>query len=176
MTCIVGIADQGKVYIGGDSAGVLDYSISVRADTKVFTLGPWVFGFAGSFRMGQLLHHTFAPKPPPSRGLDRFMVAQFIPGVMDCLKTGKWLTNINGQREGGTFLVGTQGRIFCVDGDFQVGETRDEYTAIGCGEDIAFGSLFSTRGQSPRKRIKTALDAAAHHSAGVTGPFVIKTA
>jgi len=65
MTCIVGIQHDGRVYIGGDSAGVAGYSITSRADAKVFTVGPYVMGFTSSFRMGQLLRYGLkAPKPP----------------------------------------------------------------------------------------------------------------
>lgn len=41
MTCIVGVAEGGKVWIGGDSAGVDsgNYSLTVRADRKVFRNG-----------------------------------------------------------------------------------------------------------------------------------------
>ena len=39
MTCIVGIADGAKVWIGGDSAGVAGWSLTVRADEKVFAVG-----------------------------------------------------------------------------------------------------------------------------------------
>ena len=41
MTCIVGLIDEGKVYIGGDSAGAADDLITVRADEKVFVRGRW---------------------------------------------------------------------------------------------------------------------------------------
>lgn len=174
MTCIVGLQHDGKVTIGGDSAGVAGYSITVRADTKVFTVGPYLMGFTTSFRMGQLLHHTFKPKPPKGN-LDRFMVAEFIPGIMDCLETGGWLSTENGRREGGTFLVGVHGRLFSVHDDFQVGSPVDGYESVGCGDEIALGSLHSTTGKPPRARVKAALTAAAHHSAGVTPPFVIKT-
>ena len=36
MTAIVGLAQSGAVYIGGDSAGVSGMSLTVRADAKVF--------------------------------------------------------------------------------------------------------------------------------------------
>lgn len=174
MTAVVGLKHAGRVYIGADSAGVDDtLSITVRADTKVFSVGPYVMGFAGSFRMGQLLHHTLKPTPTPSRGIERHMVATFIPEVLACLKRGKWLTNTAGMREGGFFLVGVSGRLFCVESDFQVGEARDDYAAIGCGDDLALGSLHGSRGKPPRTRIRSALEAAAYHSAGVTGPFKI---
>ena len=43
MTAIVGLVDNGHVYMGGDSAAVNTYSLSlrVRADTKVFHNGPY---------------------------------------------------------------------------------------------------------------------------------------
>jgi ATP-dependent protease HslVU (ClpYQ) peptidase subunit len=45
MTCIAGVAHEGKVWIGGDSAGVGGYDLTVRADAKVFTNGEFLFGF-----------------------------------------------------------------------------------------------------------------------------------
>lgn len=174
MTCIVGVQHQGRVFIGGDSAGVAGYSISVRSDVKVFRNGPYVMGFCGSFRMGQLLHHAFdAPKPAAKR-LDRFMVTTFVDEARQCLYTGGFLTIKNSEETGGLFLVGVAGQLFQIDSDFQVGRLNDGYTAIGCGEDLALGSLYTSAGMAPRKRVTAALNAAAHHSAGVCGPFRIE--
>lgn len=60
MTCIVGIADGKKVWIGGDSQGTAGHALTIRADTKVFVKDPMVFGFCGSYRMGQLLRHSLS--------------------------------------------------------------------------------------------------------------------
>ena len=38
MTCIAAIAEKGKVYIGGDSAGVAGLDLTIRADEKVFKI------------------------------------------------------------------------------------------------------------------------------------------
>lgn len=173
MTCIVGLAEGGRVYIGGDSAGVAGYAIDVRADAKVFRNGPYLMGFTTSFRMGQLLRYTFKP-PTPKGDLERFMVRDFMPAAIDCLETGGWLSTENGRREGGTFLVGVLGELFVVDSDFQVGRTVNGYQAVGCGDAYALGSLYATPRAKPIPRVRAALNAAAHHSAGVTGPFVIK--
>lgn len=174
MTCIVGIAEQGKVYIGGDSAGIAGYDLTIRADSKVFTVGPYVMGFTTSFRMGQLLRYTLTP-PEPKGDPERFMVTKFVPAVIECLEKGGWLATENGRVEGGTFLVGVAGELFSIDGDMQIGLSSDRYAAVGCGDNIALGSIYSTAGQNPRTRIKQALAAAAHHSAGVHAPFVIKS-
>lgn len=177
MTCIVGIQEKDAVYIGGDSAGVAGYSITVRSDQKVFRNGPFVMGFTSSFRMGQLLRYSFTPpKLPAENDMDRFMTVDFINSVKSCLTEGGWMQQHSGQDVGGTFLVGVRNKLYLVDSDFQIGKPTDGYDAVGCGEEFAKGSLYSTIGNDPKLRVREALKAASHHSAGVTGPYtVLKT-
>src|SRR4051812_42965869 len=111
MTAIVGLVHDGTVHIGGDSAGGGGYSLTIRADAKVFTNGPYVMGFTSSFRMGQLLHHALKP-PEPDGDLEAFMTTTFIDAVRECLKTGGWAAKENEREEGGVFLVGVHGRLF----------------------------------------------------------------
>lgn len=172
MTCIVGLVHEGKVYIGGDSAGVGGYSLTVRADRKVFRNGDFAMGFTTSFRMGQLLRHAFSPpKRHPDTDVDKFMVTDFIDAVRDCLKSGGYAEKHSEAERGGTFLVGYAGRLFRVEGDYQVGEAVDAFDAVGCGEDIARGALFASPESAPTDRLKLALEAAERFSAGVRGPF-----
>lgn len=177
MTAIVGIVDRKTrtVWMGGDSAGTTaSWKSCVRADSKVFRIGEFVFGFAGSFRMGQLIRY-FTP-PPLKEGQDvyAYLVTAFIPAVRKVLVDGHWLQNKDGQDIGGFFLVGFRGRLFRIESDMQVGEVFDDYVATGCGEQVCCGSLHATKGQQPRARILKALEAAAHHDAGVRPPFVIE--
>jgi ATP-dependent protease HslVU (ClpYQ) peptidase subunit len=177
MTVIVGLAHQGgNVTIGGDSAGISGLSLTVRADTKVFHNGPYLFGFTGSFRMGQLIHHALTP-PEPKRPLERFMSTTFIDSLRSCLKEGGWARRESDREEGGTFLVGVAGRLFTVESDYQVGYTADGYAAVGAGDEIALGALYATAGTDlvPRKRVQLALKAAERFSAGVRAPFVVLT-
>jgi ATP-dependent protease HslVU (ClpYQ) peptidase subunit len=173
VTCIVGIQNNGEVYIGGDSAGVAGMDISVRSDEKVFRTGPFIMGFTTSFRMGQLLRYAFEPPEPPERDLDRFMVTTFMDAVRDCMRDGGYMRISESQEEGGTFLVGVHGTLYAVHGDFQIGRTRDGYDSVGCGDSYALGSLYATKGADAKIRVRTALQAAAHHSAGVSAPFTI---
>jgi ATP-dependent protease HslVU (ClpYQ) peptidase subunit len=174
MTAIVGLVSKGTVYIGGDSAGVAGYDLTVRADTKVFRAGPYLFGFTTSFRMGQLIRYSL-DVPQPSGGLERFMATTFVNAVRDCLKNGGWARRENEREEGGVFLVGVAGRLFVVESDYQVGEAADGYAAVGCGDQLALGALFATAPtkMAPRRRVELALGAAERFSAGVRGPFVI---
>lgn len=175
MTCIVGIVDNGLVYIGGDSAGSDGWITLNRADSKVFVNGEMVFGFTSSFRMGQLLAYSFTP-PVPGEQQDvyAYMVTSFVDAVRECLKAGGWAKKENEQEEGGSFLIGYRGRLFCIDGDYQVGEQTCGFHSIGSGAHVALGALFATRGKPVEERILTALEAAETFISAVRKPFVIK--
>ncbi len=170
MTCIVGLVDKGNVYIGGDSAGVSGLSITIRADEKVFANGPFVMGFTTSFRMGQLLRYKFdPPQQTQSQNDMNYMVTSFIDAARKC-----FTDNAFGEKgKGGSFLVGYRGNLYTIDSDFQVGVARDAFDAVGCGSDLALGSLHSTQGKKPETRVGMALEAAARFNAGVAPPFLI---
>jgi hypothetical protein len=173
MTCIVGIANGGRVIFGADSAGVGGYyDKRVRSDRKVFKNGGMIFGFTSSFRMGQLLQFALTP-PPIIEGQPPFeyMVKLLIPEIRAVLRTGGYLKTENGRDEGGVFLVGFRGRLFRIDGDFQVGESAECYESVGCGEGYAMGAMHALPDASPRVRLQAGLDAAAAFSAGVSKPF-----
>jgi ATP-dependent protease HslVU (ClpYQ) peptidase subunit len=177
LTCIVGLVDEGKVYIGGDSAGVAGLSLTVRADEKIFKNGEFVMGFTSSFRMGQLLRFKLdIPYHKPGLDTYEYMVTEFVEAVRKCLKEGGYARTENGEESGGTFLVGYRGELFTIEEDYQVGRSAADYDAVGCGDNVAKGSLFSTgrlSDLSPYDRIRDALYAAEQFSAGVRRPFSI---
>lgn len=172
MTAIAGLVHGKRVYIGGDSAGVAGWSLTVRADSKVFVNGPYAMGFTSSFRMGQLLRYSFKA-PAPKGELSKFMATKFVDAVRETLKSGGWLKKDADRDEGGTFLVGVSGRLFMIADDFQVGEAVDGFAAVGCGHELALGALHATADLElpPKKRLRLALQAAERYSAGVRGPF-----
>jgi len=178
MTCIVGYVHGGTVYIGGDSAGV-DENLStvVRGDLKVFAIDGFLFGFAGSFRVGQVVRYGIEmPARVEGQSLDAYMVCGFADAMRGCLARAGALRASDGVEEmDAEFLVGTEGRLFCVQADLQVGETRLEYHAIGSGSDVALGCLHALNGKgTPGAKIEKALAAAAEFNAGVRGPFVVE--
>ncbi|MGY5809909.1 hypothetical protein ACXHXG_19580 [Rhizobium sp. LEGMi198b] len=176
MTCIVGLISDASVHIGGDSAGVAGYSLTVRADRKVFRNQDFLFGFTSSFRMGQLLAHSFKPpKRDPETDVYAFMVTDFVDALRQCLKDGGYARRQNEAERGGTFLVGYAGRLFRIDDDYQVVEPVDGFDACGCGQQIALGALFASSSSPPRERLEMALNAAERFSAGVRGPFHFET-
>lgn len=173
MTCIAGLVEGGRVWIGGDSAGICGWRLDVRADPKVFRVGQFVMGFTDSFRMGQLLAHAFKPPalPKRKRDVDRYMTLDFMDAARALFKEKGFATVKDGQEGGGSFMVGVSGRLYVVERDFQAGRVVGSLDAIGCGADLALGALLVTGGMKPEKRIRTALRAAERRSTGVRGPF-----
>jgi hypothetical protein len=172
MTCVVGIVHEGAIYMGADSAGSDGWGLQIRADTKVFVKDRFAFGFTSSFRMGQLLRYSLAiPRRHPDQDLAEFMSTAFVDAVRTTLKAGGWAKRENDREEAGVFLVGCHGRLFRIEGDYQVGELVQPFHACGCGENYAMGALFATEGGQPEPRIEVALRAAEQYSVGVRGPF-----
>jgi ATP-dependent protease HslVU (ClpYQ) peptidase subunit len=175
VTCIVGIADGTDVWIGGDSAAVGDWSVTIRSDPKVFTNGPFVMGFCGSFRQGQLLAYSLsAPEQSSSQEDFAYMVTTFVDAVRECLAEGGIKETDDGvDRSAGHFLVGYRGVLYQVESDFQVAIPTDQAEAIGCAEDFALGVLHALPDLPPERRIRRALEIAEYRSGGVAAPFLI---
>jgi ATP-dependent protease HslVU (ClpYQ) peptidase subunit len=81
----------------------------------------------------------------------------------------------NEQESGGSFLVGYRGRLFEIQSDYQVAETTYGFAATGCGEDYLLGAMHALAAEKPEQRILRALAAAEEFSAGVRGPFIVKS-
>ncbi|HEX7735352.1 MAG TPA: hypothetical protein VF458_10825 [Ktedonobacteraceae bacterium] len=175
MTCSVGVIENGVVHIGGDTAGVSGWHLTLRKDKKVFRNGPFLIGGTSSFRMLQLLHHAFVPPAyDPAVDLEKYLATTFIDAIRQCFKDGGYAQKSSEQETGGVFLVGFEKRLFVIDSDYQVGETLDGYAAVGCGADVALGVLYATPDMQAARRVELALKAAEAHNNGVRGPFYVE--
>jgi ATP-dependent protease HslVU (ClpYQ) peptidase subunit len=179
MTCIVGIVSKdGCVIIGGDSAGVSGYDLTPRRDPKVFQKGEFLYGFTQSFRMGQLIRFKFhAPAHEEGVTVDHYLHTVWLDELRKCFDEGGFMRRDDGEESGGTFLVGYRGRLFCVQGDFQISESLLAYFAIGCGDNFALGAMHALQESSisDEERVRRSLVAAELFSAGVCSPFTILT-
>jgi len=164
---------KGTVWIGGDSAGISGYDVTVRADEKVFQNGPFVMGFTTSFHMGQILRYAF--KPPVQVGDDdmSYMVVEFIDALRKCYSEKGILKKEHNTESSGCFLIGYKGNLYSIESDFQVEKSMDNFNAVGCGADVAKGSLFATSGIPPFERLNMALNAAVYLNIGVRPPYKI---
>ena len=184
MTCVVGIADEGKVWMGADSAAVSGWNTRISTVPKVFKRGEFLIGYTTSFRMGQLLQYTLdiealEMKISQYDTLIEFMVDRFVHAVQAMFSINGFSKIDNNVEEGGQFLVGVRGELFKVDSDYQVQNHIPPYEAIGCGASYALGSLHTTYQNGPHgsaihpeAAIRVALESAAFFSNGVEDPFI----
>ena len=174
MTCIVGIEDDGVVWMAGDTLATADDVSRQRRDTKVFRRDDYVIGFAASYRLGQLVRYTGTLPVPPKRtgDLEGFMASAFVDALRDIEAAGGYVRQ---PETAGRLLVGVRGRLFSIEGDLQAGRTSYGYDAIGLGSEAAMGALFASRwmGGSMVYRCKLALRAAAAFTPSVGAPFTV---
>lgn len=174
MTCVVGLVDSGKVYLGADSRATSGTSIRIRSDEKVFVNNGIAIGFSVSFRMGQILKYKFTPPPHNDTISDiEYISTVFIDSIKKAFIQNGYgrLYDRDNHEHNGQFLVGYKGCLYTIYGDFQVAFNQDQYDAIGLGADIALGSIFSTVGKPPMNRIELALQASEKFNNTVGSPF-----
>lgn len=182
MTCIVSLKQDDKIYIGGDTAAVAGLSVNVRQDTKVFKNKNMLIGFAGSFRLGQLMRFAFKP-PQHKKGQDAFeyMCVDVVKAIQKCFeKNGFNGQNKKDEKEtSGQMLIAYKGILYEVYEDYQVGISAETYSSIGCGGDLAMGAMYALEHlpkahlMPPETKVQIALTAAATHNGGVLPPFTI---
>jgi hypothetical protein len=80
--------------------------------------------------------------------------------------------DINNDDNSTSFLVGSQGRMFEVStADWSVSEYRE--IATGSGYQYAFGSLYTSKGEDPKTRVRLAVQAAIAYSPECAKPVDI---
>lgn len=179
MTCIVGIIDKekGKVIIGGDSQASNGSHKYPRIDPKVFKNGKFIIGCSGSFRLINIVKHVFTPpEVDESSSLMGYMVSKFVTQLRVLLKENGALITENGEDSlSGDIMVGYNDRLFTIDCDFNVGESRYGFDAIGCGyiSALAVMHALSSSTLTPHSKIAEALTISEKMDLGVGGPFVI---
>ncbi len=173
MTCIVGIGDRDKVFIGADSAAANHSFITKIAGSKVFINGPFIVGYTTSFRFGNLLEHAWSPPPHPKGDSDtRYLCTTVVDSMRSCLKDGGLAEKTNDVESAGTCLIGYRGRLYMLQDSYAV-LRQEPYGAVGSGAVYALGAMHAVRG-SVENRLRAGLKAAANFSPTVCGPFRIK--
>jgi ATP-dependent protease HslVU (ClpYQ) peptidase subunit len=183
MTCIVGFLDKKNdcVWIGGDSLGSNSYTKATQSPSKVFRHDIFknvIMGGTTTFRHLDLLKYSenIFDKIDfyENAVLDhKYMVTKFVPKVIDLFKTG--IISEYEKDRGGNFIVGANNRLFEIQDDYAVLEPTDGICAVGCGEDVAMGSLLTTldMDMTPLNKVQVALQAAEKRCCGVQRPFHI---
>ena len=179
MTCIVGLIDGKKVWLGGDRAatdGGLNRTL--LKEPKIFTKGEVGFGVCGLPKVMDALKHGI-DLPEQSGGDDKgFLVKEMIPAIREGLikldAAGEDKSPFGGgggvQFEG-EILIAYRGRLYRLQGNFQLIEGEEKFASVGSGSRYALGSFeASKKVWSAKKRVLMALEASTKN-AGCAPPF-----
>ncbi len=174
MTVVLADTEDGDLIFAADSAASHGDEIYTVATPKVFALGSYLFGYAGSYRIGQILRHYVELPEPPARDAERFLVREVVPILRDAVREqgaagpGK---AVLGERT--ALLIGFRGRVWCVGADLTV-TPEGAYAAIGSGRLLAYAAFHALDavGVAPgRRRLELVLQATAKHTASVRRPW-----
>lgn len=175
MTCIVGIAQNGRVWLGGDSFMLAD-GLVYPAESKLFRVGDFIVGGAGGWRYCQLLAHALELNPPaPDADIRKYLVTDFTEAVRAAVsRFGRMEKDADGaESTGSRALIGVRGCLYNFDGSLSYIPIAKGFAAIGSGSHVAMGSLYETEGSDmePGERLSRALEAAEALTDGVRRPF-----
>lgn len=181
MTAIIGLKAADGVYIGADSSAQMGQSWITHpiASPKVFRVGDFLMGAAGSYRAIQLLrfHLKVAERSHATVPTEQYLVTEFIPAVRSLFKE-HGLSRIESNEEtGNQFLLGYRGELFTVGSDFAVTTGAFDFGCIGSGIEVALGAMDALEYLGPGnevRRIEKALEITARYIANVGPPFHVE--
>jgi len=192
MTCIIGLEEDGRVYMGGDSCTTAGYETRTIKGKKVFFIGKnaqILVGASGSGRMTQILQYNFKPPPFGTFEAEEYLCKLFVPKLRKAIRKHGYIHTENQTEnisENGRFLIGFKGQLFTIYDDFQVHQTEDGLQALGSGREYALGvmrfyqsmakqnSIASGVIGSPTSGIVNALKIAGYFTGSVAPPYYIE--
>ncbi len=182
MTCIVGLEYEGKVYIGGDSCSSNGDRYITSSEDKIFFVetrdDKFLIGGAGTSRGKDILTYNFNPtRANKDDSDDKFMRTIVVDAAKDAFKNcGHESASQGHQRSYNNFLIAYKGHLYKMGSDYAIINYHNTYAVIGSGQEVALGSLWTSRDwKDPKKRIMTALEAAEAVISSVRSPMYIKT-
>jgi ATP-dependent protease HslVU (ClpYQ) peptidase subunit len=179
MTCIIGLSVDGEAFIAADSCGTVDDNLCLVGDSKIFNVGEYLIGIAGTRRPAEVIRYRLSAPAIPTDAtpadLDRILATDFADALRAALRDAGALSKDadKGDIFDASGIVVVRGRVYFLAGNFSVTPVRDGIWSTGSGSAYALGSLRSTTGKASRERIETALEVAVYYSDGVRPPFHI---
>lgn len=169
MTCAIGLEQDGRVWLGWDSASTDEnYSQEIVRDPKGWVRDGWGFAFAGSWRCGQLLRHELRPTRRRATDVDRYITSVLVADIRAILARES-----DEERQALEMLIATKGRLFGFSAKTgMVLRNACGFDAVGSQEALAGMTLTAGR-TDPERRLRAVLAAVAAHSANVRGPFTV---
>lgn len=170
MTCIAVVRDElnNKIYMAGDRGASDDGTILALSSPKVWKLGPYLIGYAGSMD-GERIRYNFNPYVPDIKDTDKFMQTKFIKQLR-AFYNDFWVDTSKDGDLG--LIIAVRGQIYeHSSGDMSLSKYTLPYLAMGSGAEYAYGYLNATeKTKDARKRVVGAVNSAIKFSPSCMGP------
>lgn len=184
MSVVVAIKEDGKIYMGADSQvtkGGSRTTLKNKNNYKIWQVDGvdnCLMGHVGNVRDANIVRLMSGLVDDYDEFRDRinyrFVVKYIVPEIIKELRDAHFLKLDGEYLEclDSSFLFAYKDRLFYISTDATVMEI-DDYVAIGSGSQEALGSLLSTEGQNPKKRIVKAIKASAANDIYVDYPIIL---
>jgi predicted heme/steroid binding protein len=180
MSVVIGLKQDGKVYMAADSYAGADHKAVTLADPKMFRKRDMIIGVCGSVRVIDVISSDFTPPTKgPRKKIATYMKIDVVNALFDCLERNGLL--VDNQEEGvntfnGEILIGYNGELYDIDSSFACSAYQEHFAGIGSASDIALGSLATTARykMKPENRLILALEIAEKLSTEARGPFLLE--
>lgn len=170
MTCIAVVRDEinNKIFMAGDRGASDDGTILALSSPKVWKLGPYLIGYAGSMD-GERIRYNFNPYVPDIKDTDKFMQTKFIKQLRS-FYNDFW---VDTSKEGDLgLIIAVRGNIYeHSSADMSLSKYTLPYLAMGSGAEYAYGYMNATeKTRDARKRVVGAVNSAIKFSPSCMGP------
>lgn len=170
MTCIAIVRDEinNKIFMAGDRGASDDGTILALSSPKVWKLGPYLIGYAGSMD-GERIRYNFNPYVPDIKDTDKFMQTKFIKQLR-AFYNDFW---VDTSKEGDLgLIIAVRGNIYeHSSADMSLSKYTLPYLAMGSGAEYAYGYMNATeKTRDARKRVVGAVNSAIKFSPSCMGP------
>lgn len=178
MTCIIGIAYEGDVYIGGDRSAIDGWNRFVSEESKIFRIGEILIGTSGSHLVAQALKYELklsrVQRTDGETDID-YLVSVFAKEVRQLLAGLTTKRDDDGEASfSGGALFGYRGNLYRMSSNGQINHFTRRYDAIGSGAPFALGAVAASGLHEPYKIIQQALRVTTDLCCDVIGPFDVE--
>lgn len=169
MTCLAVVRKENKIYMAADRGASDDDTILTLTTPKIWKIGPYLIGYAGSLD-GERMRYNFNPYVPDIKNLDKFMQTKFIKQLRAFYND--WWVDTSKDADLG-LIVCIKGQIYEHNAiDMSLSKYTMDYLAMGSGSQYAYGYFFATeKSKDPRKRVVGAVNSAIKFSPSCAGPI-----
>ena len=168
MTCIAVVRQDNKIFMAGDRGASDDDTILTLSTPKVWKLGPYLIGYAGTLD-GERVRYNFNPYVPDIKDIDKFMQTKFIKQLRQFYND--WWVDTSKDADLG-LIICVKGQIYEHNAvDMSLSKYTGEYLAMGSGAQYAYGYLNATEKiKDGKKRVMGAVSSAIKFSPSCVGP------